>query len=119
MAVGDPNFCCSPDIDFRIAGYNPDGSPDTTFGGGTGRVPTDFYGNHDESENVVLQPDGKIIVAGWAFLQGSGVSLAVARYNPDGSLDTTFGGGSGKALTPPLYFGLGSQMSQFSPTARY
>lgn len=100
VVVGDYNRCCSADIDFRVARYNPDSSPDTTFGGGTGRVTTDFNGYDDASENVVLQADGKIIVAGWTVLQSSGVSLAVARYNPDGSLDTTFGGGSGKAQTP-------------------
>ena len=109
VVVGDA--CCSPPVDFRVARYNPDGCPDTTFGGGTGRVTTDFNGYHDVSENVVLQPDGKIIVAGWAVSQSSGsfavVSLAVVRYNPDGSLDTTFGGGSGKVLTPLDYFGLG------------
>src|ERR1051325_738093 len=68
VVVGDPSLCCRDDIDFRVARYNPDGSPDTTFGGGTGRVTTDFNGNHDVSENVVLQPDGKIIVAGWTIL---------------------------------------------------
>src|ERR1051325_4639214 len=110
VVAGDPSLCCRDDIDFRVARYNPDGSPDTTFGGGTGRVTTDFNGNHDVSENVVLQPDGKIIVAGWAVRQGSfnnEVSLAVARYNSDGSLDTTFGGGSGKIQTPLDYFAAG------------
>ena len=109
VVVGDPNLCCRSDIDFRVARYNPDGSPDTTFGGGTGRVTTDFNGNHDESEDLILQPDGKIIVAGWTILQSNSnlVSLAVARYNPDGSLDTTFGGGSGKVQTALGYFGTG------------
>ena len=40
VVVGDA--CCSPHVDFRFARYNPDGSPDTTFCGGTGRVTTDF-----------------------------------------------------------------------------
>ena len=111
--------CCSPGNDFRVARYNPDGSPDTTFGGGTGRVTTDFNGNQDSSDSVVLQPDGKIIVAGWAALQSSGFSLAVARYNPDGSLDTTFGGGSGKVLAPlPDYFGFGQTDVAIQPDGR-
>jgi uncharacterized delta-60 repeat protein len=118
VVVGDPNLCCRSDIDFRVARYNPDGSPDTTFGGGTGRVTTDFNGYHDNSENVVLQPDGKIIVAGWTVKEGSGVSLAVARYNPDGSLDTTFGDGSGKVLTPLDYFAAGGTDVAIQPDGR-
>ncbi len=85
--------------DFQISRYNPDGTPDTTFGVGTGRVTTDFGGNYEISSRVVIQPDGKILVAGASqnsvFMGG----LAMARYNPDGSLDTAFGGGSGKVLT--------------------
>ena len=101
VVVGDA--CCSlAGVDFRVARYNPDGSPDTTFGGGTGRVTTDFNGGNDVSLSLVLQPDGKIIVAGWAVLPSlaGDFGLAVVRYNPDGSLDTTFGGGSGKVLIP-------------------
>ena len=124
VVVGNGIGCCSPgtNIDFRVARYNPDGSPDTTFGGGTGRVTTDFNGYHDASDNVVLQPDGKIIVAGWTVSQSPGefsrVSLAVVRYNPDGSLDTTFGGGSGKVLTPLDYFGLGSTDVAIQPDGK-
>ena len=83
--------------DFQVARYNPDGTPDTTFGGGTGRVTTDFDGNFEHSARVVIQPDGKIVVAGVS--NGNRTGLALARYNPNGSLDTTFGGGSGKVLT--------------------
>src|SRR6185436_6027017 len=121
VVVGKADGCCRSGIDFRVARYNPDGSPDTTFGGGTGRVTTDFNGYHDDSVNVVLQPDGKIIVAGWTVQQSglaSDVSLAVARYNPDGSLDTTFGGGSGKVLTPLGYFGLGQTDVALQPDGR-
>ena len=53
VVVGDA--CCSlAGVDFRVARYNPDGSPDTTFGGGTGRVTTDFNGENDASSSVVL-----------------------------------------------------------------
>ncbi|MGB7068767.1 MAG: choice-of-anchor Q domain-containing protein [Pyrinomonadaceae bacterium] len=83
--------------DFAVARYNPDGSPDTTFGGGTGRVTT-FLGGNDYAGSVVIQPDGKIIIAGeWANSTTGG--FAMARYNPDGSLDSEFGGGSGTVLT--------------------
>ncbi len=70
--------------DFLVARYNSDGSLDTSFGG-TGKVITDFGGS-DSGYSVVLQADGKIIVAG----VGNGI-FSVARYNSDGSLDLTFG----------------------------
>jgi uncharacterized delta-60 repeat protein len=68
---------------------NP-GDLDPTFGSG-GKVITTFpgqVGNLAGAYAVALQPDGKIVAAGWA-----GVQFALARYNPDGSLDTTFGSG--------------------------
>ena len=71
--------------DFGISRYNPDGSLDTSFDG-DGRVTTDF-GFNDRAYGVAIQPDGKIVVVGRGDLQ-----FAVARYNPDGSLDTSFDG---------------------------
>ncbi|MEV6839365.1 calcium-binding protein [Streptomyces sp. NPDC051133] len=79
---------------FVVARYNADGTLDTTFGGGDGRVFTDF-GEPEEAEDVAIQPDGKIVAAGYV-----GGEAAVARYNPDGSLDTTFGG-DGMVTTDP------------------
>lgn len=52
-----------------------------------GLVTTDF-GSNDEGNSAILQPDGKIIVAGSGY--SSNWDFAVARYNPDGTLDTTF-----------------------------
>ena len=66
--------------DFRVARYNPNGSLDTSFGGG-GVVVTPGIGS---AYSVAIQADGKIVVAGGGF--------AVVRYNPNGSLDTTFNG---------------------------
>jgi len=72
------------DNDFAVARYNTDGSLDATFGTG-GLVITDFGGSVF-GRAVVLQKDGKIVVAG-----NSDGDFAVARYNADGSLDTAFG----------------------------
>jgi uncharacterized delta-60 repeat protein len=76
------------------------GGLDPTFGVG-GLVRTPFVGG-SSAQAVALQPDGKIVVAG-----SSGGAFALARYNPDGSLDrsfdldgkvtTLFGGGDGSA----------------------
>jgi uncharacterized delta-60 repeat protein len=71
------------------------GGLDDTFGTG-GKVTTDFVGNGDQATAVAIQPDGKIVAAGGAL--GTTVDFALARYRPDGTLDTTFGAG-GKVRT--------------------
>ena len=76
--------------DFGLVRFNTDGSLDTTFDG-DGRVNTDFFGNSDEANAIALQTDGKIVVAGSAYNNATSKDeFALARYNPDGSLDTTF-----------------------------
>jgi uncharacterized delta-60 repeat protein len=81
--------------DFALARYNPDGTLDTSFSG-DGRQTTNFAGR-DESTGVALQVDGKIVAVGGT----SGIGFrdfALARYNPDGSLDPSFSG-DGKQRT--------------------
>jgi uncharacterized delta-60 repeat protein len=73
--------------DFALARYNTDGSLDSTFDG-DGKVTTDFAANVDEAFAVAIQADGKIVAGGSASI--SGADFALARYNADGSLDTTF-----------------------------
>ncbi|PYS92555.1 MAG: hypothetical protein DMF64_08675 [Acidobacteria bacterium] len=63
------------------------GDLDTTFGAG-GIVTTDFFGGNDEANAVVVQTDGKSVVAGYASNTTThNNDFALARYNPDGSLD--------------------------------
>lgn len=85
--------------DFALVRYNPNGTLDTTsFGNGTGFVTTDFAGGFDVALSLAVQPsDGKIVAAGFANTGGPS-DFALARYNPDGSLDATFGS-SGKVTT--------------------
>jgi uncharacterized delta-60 repeat protein len=83
--------------DFQVARYRRDGSLDPTFGG-DGTVTTDL-GSEDEAWDVVVQTDGKIVVAGVSLvIDGLAGDFAVVRYNPDGSLDGSFGTG-GVVLT--------------------
>src|SRR5581483_7806589 len=96
------------DFDFALARYNPDGSLDTSFGG-DGKVLTDFGGSDDEAFGVAIQADGKIVVAGFSDVNGD-FDFAIVRYNPDGSLDNTFGSG-GKITTD---FGGGSDDGAFA-----
>jgi uncharacterized delta-60 repeat protein len=73
---------------FALGRYNAGGSLDPTFGSG-GKVTTDF-GGVDSALGVALPSNGKIVAVGGG---GSGVDFVVARYNADGSLDSTFGSG--------------------------
>ena len=83
--------------DFVVARYNTDGSIDRTFGN-RGSVVTDF-GMTESASAVAIQPDGKIVVAGGTYPTFPFLGFyALARYNPDGSLDTTFGN-SGLVVT--------------------
>ena len=83
--------------DFALARYLPDGRLDPTFGTG-GLVTTDFGRSYDWAYALALQPDGRIVLGGVSDRTGSR-DFALARYNPDGSLDRTFGQ-NGLQVTP-------------------
>ncbi len=94
-------------LDFALARYNPSGSLDGSFGKG-GKVVFDFFGSFDQANAAVLQPDGKIIVAGSASYDefNRDIGFALARFNSDGSTDFGFGSG-GKQITD--FFGAGAK----------
>ena len=73
--------------------FNPDGSLDTTFGSG-GVVETDNTGGN---QVMALQPDGELLVADHIGPSEAG-TLEVLRYDVNGSLDPTFGGGGHAAI---------------------
>ncbi len=72
------------------------GDLDSSFGAG-GIVTTDF-GGRDTAHAIARQSDGKLIVAGQKEPVGTNFDFALARYNADGSLDSSFGTG-GKVTT--------------------
>ncbi len=81
-----------------VARYNVDGSLDASFGSGgmlTTSVPSGFG---EAAKSVKIQPDGKIVVAGYSFIGGNNTDFVLVRYNSDGSLDSSFGTG-GKVAT--------------------
>ena len=87
--------------DFAVARYNTDGTLDSTFGT-RGKVRTDFPGLAAVPSSVVIQSDGKIVVAGGAFPLFTFLGdFKVVRYNPNGSLDTSFGDGGIVTTTFP------------------
>jgi uncharacterized delta-60 repeat protein len=73
-----------------LRGLAAPGDLDLTFGS-TGYCVTPIGSGEDTGEAVVIQSDGKIIVAGSAYT-GTDSDFAATRYNTDGSLDTTFNG---------------------------
>jgi uncharacterized delta-60 repeat protein len=86
---------------FLVARFEADGTLDATFGTG-GMVETAAApGVPTVGQEVLLQPDGKIVVAGSAFPVGGDVVMALARYETDGTLDATFGTGGIVTLAGP------------------
>lgn len=73
---------------FAVARYNSDGSLDTTFDGDGVWTNTLVGYRGALAWDVVVQPDGKLIVAGSGTLPGTG--FIAVRLNVDGSLDTSF-----------------------------
>lgn len=73
------------------AAYAAPGDLDPTFGT-SGIALVDWGGIYNNGEFLAVQPDGKILVVGEAAFSGSD-AVGVARLNPDGSLDTSFGHG--------------------------
>lgn len=73
--------------DFLLARFLPNGDPDPDFGD-DGVVLTDFGGD-EAATALLLQPDGRIVVGGSATTLDS--DLLLARYEPDGDPDTSFG----------------------------
>jgi uncharacterized delta-60 repeat protein len=79
------------------------GSIDPTFGNGAGYVTTSTSTGTDGARSVLIQPNGDIVAVGNAVTSSTGVRVfAVERYNPDGSLDTSFGSG-GIAFGPQAW----------------
>jgi uncharacterized delta-60 repeat protein len=75
--------------DFALARYNTDGTLDATFGS-NGLVVTDLQQATDVVNAIAIQPDGKILAAGYSD-NTFNYDFAVARYLPNGTLDNSFG----------------------------
>ena len=101
IVVGGVSLMGGPEgLQWRIVRYTKKGALDPTFGsGGTVLTNMNELGGFDEEMfSVAIQSDGKIVTAGRILKSGGQEDTALARYNPDGTLDETFGDG-GKVLT--------------------
>ena len=90
----------SGSVDFCIVRYSDNGSLDPTFNGSG--IVTTTIGALSAGQSVTIQSDQKIVVAGITN-DGSNDDLAIARYNPDGSLDHDLNGTG--IVTTPITFG--------------
>lgn len=100
FAVVGTAFNSSGEGDFGIARYNSDGSLDSSFDGdGKRSDDSDLFGG---ANAVAIQIDQKIVVAGGCEVNNNN-GFAVARYNPDGTLDPSFDG-DGRVITTVNFF---------------
>ena len=104
LAIGSARAVNAPDTGFGLVQYNADGSLDSSFGTG-GKALTTFAGGEGFTEDfpVALQPNGKIII-GRSRRRTSpnlGNETQLARFNPNGTLDTNFGIG-GQIIFVPI-----------------
>lgn len=84
------------DNDFALVRYNTNGTLDSSFGK-DGIVTTAIGSSNDQISSMILQQDGRIVVAGNSYYNRS-YDFALARYNIDGTLDTSFDS-DGKQVT--------------------
>ncbi|GIK39657.1 MAG: hypothetical protein BroJett011_34900 [Chloroflexota bacterium] len=82
---------------FALARYNSNGNLDDAFG--NGGIVTTTIGYGGQGNNIILQSDGKIVVAGYSS-DGFKDSFTLARYTITGTLDNEFG--KGGVITTPI-----------------
>jgi uncharacterized delta-60 repeat protein len=75
--------------EFAVARYSPSGALDPTFDG-DGKVVTPIGSFDDFGNDVALQADGKVVVAGSSQVSGVNSDFALARYTTSGALDPAF-----------------------------
>jgi uncharacterized delta-60 repeat protein len=94
--------------DFAVGRFNVNGSADATFGS-DGLVTTQVF-DGGSANAVLIQRDDKIVTVGNAGQAAGGrtSSFALVRYNPNGSLDATFGNTSAGQTITLNPFGLGA-----------
>lgn len=101
----------------ELARYDADGDLDTSFGGGDGRVTTptgqvSSYGDYDEVRLAVGRDGALTAATNLVAHESSGrPGVLLARYEPDGALDATFGGGAGTVFDPVLLAPLTARMT--------
>jgi uncharacterized delta-60 repeat protein len=86
VVVGDCGLDCGNYSGAALCRFNPDGTLDQGFGSGGKIVAT---GNGSAANAVVIQPDGRIVIAGSATDAQNNSDVLVARFLANGTLDTS------------------------------
>jgi uncharacterized delta-60 repeat protein len=105
LAVGNSEPGGGSVVGVATARFDRDGSLDETFGGGDGRVEA-FPGDAEFSRgyDVLVQPDGKVVVGGYSFGEGDYSHFLLLRYHRNGTPDGSFGrDGVVEHLVQPYY----------------
>jgi uncharacterized delta-60 repeat protein len=89
ILVGGSSMSTGPSTSFSLIRLNPNGSVDTSF--------TQGGPNTRAARAIAVQPDGKILLAYQTVTFSTNPSAGLARFNPDGSVDSSF-------TAPPLQF---------------
>lgn len=116
IVVAGYTMLSATDSDFAVARYETDGKLDKSFSG-DGKATTSFGTLLDVARSIAVQPDGKIVAAGYSLVSEADSDFAVVRYNSDGTLDTGFDG-DGKAVTPVGLFDDRAQCVAIQPDGR-
>ncbi len=87
---------------FALYRYNSNGMTDTAFGN-NGVVITQIGNVISNGQKIILQPDGKVVVFGSTYEAPYNGSLAVARYQADGTLDNSFAANGILRTSVPMY----------------
>jgi len=98
LVIGTRRDIGGGDNEIFIVRYEPDGSIDTGFG--VGGVATLDFGGSAGASQILIDPEGYIIVSGSVTFSGDPTTrdFAVARLGSDGQLDPTFGDGGAKVF---------------------
>jgi uncharacterized delta-60 repeat protein len=115
IVAGGAGFA-GPNERFVALAYEPDGSPDATFGG-DGSVFTDVTPQADVPFGLAIQGDGKIVVAGGAAAGSADPRFALVRYERDGSLDPSLEG-DGTVITNLTPYDDGAYSVAIDPDGR-
>ena len=97
------------DADFAVARYDSNGQLDTAFGI-NGVTTADFDGAIDFGQSVAVQPDGRILLGGFSRGRNdSYYNATLVRFDPTGSLDSTFGTGGRIQVDPAICYSIAIQ----------
>ncbi|MFO0929485.1 MAG: Ig-like domain-containing protein [Gemmataceae bacterium] len=93
LVVAGTSGTVGSNADFGVYRYNANGNADTTFGS-SGQVQLNLVGPSDQPAAVLVQPDGKILVAGFGVTSTTAAAeVVLVRLQTTGALDSTFGTG--------------------------